>query len=124
MNNIIDLPNGSQWDNDLAFRDQAQLAQLYFFETLKIVMQGIVTKTLPTDVLMLSALDQNVPRELMCFDALERDNLILKVDKAYRHKDWAKVLNEDYVIPDADFFNISNWIVESDIRFSIETKTV
>jgi hypothetical protein len=112
----------SEWDNDLPFSENEILAQAWFFGTLKIVMQYIVDGIEPTDVKMLLILNDKVPRELMCFSVLERDNLLLKADNSYVHKDWPKVLNEGYVIPDADFYNIENWIFGGGIKFTVENQ--
>lgn len=131
MSNTITLPNGAEWDNDLAFRENTPEAQYWFFETLKLALIEAPIRTAnakkteeekePVSVLCADINTRGSKRDLanMCYSELHRDGLKLTcgIKDFYTHKDWPDMIQNP--IPDEEFFNVDNWTYSNNIKFQI-----
>jgi len=111
---IVDLPNGSKWDNDKEVRDQEELAQFYLMETQKLALLQ------DSSVLCTRGAYKNnkVSRETMCYSGLERDGLEITSSGYYTHEGWQEFLKTGVIMPDEDFYNLDLWIAHG-IVFNI-----
>lgn len=114
---IVDLPNGSKWDNDKEVADQEELAQFWLMETQKLAL------LLDPSVLRTNAAykSKSISRETMCYSGLERGGLEITSSGYYTHRDWQEFLKTGVMIPDEDFYNLDLWIAHG-IVFNINEK--
>ena len=125
MSNIVELPNGSRWDNDLGFREQEPTAQVWYFNVLRSVMEAIANKqTVVPNVEMISWKQMGVRFNRLTdyYNVLASEGIVLYASDWYRHKDWGRVINEGYVIPPQDWYNPDNWEVSPNTKFTVQVK--
>ena len=132
MSNIVELPNGSSWDNDLAFREQEPMAQYWCFTQLKGSLIDMQYGRNPeqntcgvTRGLMIGRAGKRVdPSNLVdtCYSILYSGDYMISCDKYYTYKDWDKLLSRELMVEDIDdsnFYNIDNWTFEDGIMFQV-----
>jgi hypothetical protein len=88
---------------------------------LKIALDGGINQS---DVIMHGMIQKNDSwnRKELCYSHLERDGIYLFSDKFYKHRDWDRVMDEGYVIPDVDWYDVTQWEYQSGIKFWVTLK--
>ena len=106
MANIINLPNGSQWDNDLSFADNSPESQAWLFETLKLALEQDVS-VLRLGIEWIGGIGKNP-----YYNKLERDNLIVSCTNWYKYQGINLKVWSD----------LNNWELSTNTKFNIELK--
>lgn len=97
---IVDLPNGTQWNNEKDFRGNEPMAQFWFFQTLKMALDKHI------EVKRLGIAKNGKD---LYYNEIERDGITLSCDN------WYKYLGGNWM-------DVDNWKSAPKTKFTVSPK--